>query len=99
MAFTLSNVISHTISGDLRMRVVDVTPDATTGTFDPQMGNIVAVLSTIKSMASYVNSGATRNVAVIAQNAGALGTAIVGTIAMTGCIANDVYRLVVYSKS
>ena len=99
MAFAVSNVVSNTVFGDLRIRIMDVTPDATTGTFDAGMGNLIAVLSTPKSMASFINSGSTRNIAVVAQNAGALGTSIAGNIAMTGCIANDVYRLICFAKS
>ena len=99
MAFTVSQVVTNTVFGDLRMKIINVTPDATTGTFDPGMGNVVAVLPHIKSMASFIGSGSTRNIAVVTPNAGAAGTAIVGTIAMTGCIANDVYTLVVFAKS
>lgn len=99
MAFTVSQVVTNTVVGDLRMKIINVTPDATTGTIDPGMGTLVAVLSHIKSMASFVNSGSTRNIAVISPNAGALGTTIAGTIAMTGCVANQVYTLVCYAKS
>jgi hypothetical protein len=50
----------------------------------------------IKSLASYVNSGSTRNIAVFSENAGATGTSINGTLALTGTISGDVYRVVVY---
>lgn len=99
MAFTISQVVTNTVMGDMRVKIINVTPDATAGTFDAGMGNIIAVIPTIVSMASYVNSGSTRNVAVIAVNKGATGTSIVGNVAMTGCIANDVYQLVVLAKS
>lgn len=99
MAFTVSQVVTNTVFGDLRVKIINVTPDATTGTIDPGMGTLVAVLPHVKSMASFVNSGSTRNMAVVSPNAGALGTAIAGTIAMTGCIANDVYTLVCFAKS
>jgi hypothetical protein len=99
MAFTVSQIVTNTVMGDLRVKIVNVTADATTGSFDLGMGNLVAVLSHPKSMASFVNSGSTRNMAVISPNAGVSGTSIVGTVGMTGCIAGDVYTLVAYAKS
>lgn len=99
MAATVSQVVTNTVFGDLRVKIINVTPDATTVTIDPGMGTLVAVIPSVKSMASYVNSGSTRNMAVIGVNQGALGTSIAGTIAMTGCIANDVYTLVCFAKS
>jgi hypothetical protein len=99
MAFTVSQVVTNSVFGDLRVKIVNVTPDATTGSVNLGMGALHAVIPSIKSMASYINSGATRNIAVVAVNAGPLGTAIVGEVALTGCIANDVYTLLCFSKS
>ena len=99
MAFTVSQVVTNTVVGDLRMKIVNVTADATTGSFDLGMGNLVAVIPSIKSMASFVNSGSTRHIAVVSPNAGVSGTSIVGTVGMTGCISGDVYTLVAYAKS
>lgn len=99
MAFTVSQVVTNMVWGAHRIRIINVTPDATTGVIDPGMGTLFAVLPHIKSMASFVNSGSTRNVAVISPNAGAVGTAIAGSIGMTGCIANDVYTLVCIAAS
>lgn len=99
MAFAVSQVVTNTVFGDLRVKIIDVTPDATTGTIDPGMGTLVAVLPHIKSMSSFVNSGSTRHIAVVGVNKGALGTSIAGTIAMTGCISGDVYTLVCFAKS
>lgn len=99
MAFTVSQIVTNTVWGDLRVKIVNVTPDATTGTFDAGMGNIYAVLSHPKSMASFVNSGSTRNMAVISPNLNASGAASIGVVGMTGCVANDVYTLVILAKS
>lgn len=100
MAPTVSQLVSNTVVGNMRMSIFNVTPDAATITFDTGMGrNLLAAHNSIKSLASFVNSGSTRNIAVLAVNAGALGTAIAGTLAMTGCIANDVYTVVCYAAS
>lgn len=99
MAFTVSQVVTGSVFGDMRIKIINVTPDATTGSFDAGMGNLVAVIPSIKSMQSWVGSGSTRNVAVVGINVGPVATAIVGQIALTGCVSGDVYTLICFAKS
>jgi hypothetical protein len=98
MAFTASTLV-NTVMGDLRVKIMNVSCDSTAGSIDAGMGNLIAVHAGIKSMASFVNSGSTRHIAVISPNAGTTGTTIVGTVGMTGCVSGDVYTLVCYAKS
>lgn len=103
MAFTVSQVITNTVVGDLRLKIVNVTADAATGSFDAGMGNVVAAHYSIKSQATTAvpsnPTGTNVTNPRLVINAGTTGTAIVGTIAMTSCVANDVYTLVIYAKS
>jgi len=99
MAFTVSQVVSSTVWGNLRINVLNVTPDATTGTFDTGLNGLIAVIPTIKSMASFVNSGSTRNIGVFSPNLTASGAASNGICAITGCVANNVYTVVCLGKS
>ena len=96
MAFTKS-LVTQTVLGNRRVLVYNVTPDSTAGSITTEDTIPIKWAEvSIKSMASFVNSGSTRNIAVFAENKGATGTTIAGTLAMTGTIANDVYRVVVY---
>lgn len=98
MAFTAS-LVCNTVFGNLRVVVYNVTPDSTAGSFQTALPVVSFAHNSIKSMASFVNSGSTRNIAVMTENAGPTGTSIAGSIALTGCVANDVYRVIAYGPS
>ena len=96
---TLTNVITNTVIGDLRMRTLNWTAAGTAEAADLGMGVIHDAQVSVMSQASFVNSGSTQNMARVAINVGVSGTAIVGSLALTSTISGDVYKVVVYAKS
>lgn len=98
MAFTVS-MITQSVMGKYRLAVLDVTPDATAGNFDTGLKRVTWAMQTIKSFASFVNSGNTRNLGVLSENVLDAGTSAVGFCALTGTVANNVHRVVAFGPS
>lgn len=99
MAFTKS-LITETVMGNQRVRVFNVTPDASTGSIDTGFPQVKWAEMSIKSMAAFIASGATsQTFPNYQENKGPTGTSINGTIGFSGCVSGDVYRVVVYNGS
>lgn len=84
MAFTKSTVV-NTVHGNQRLIVYDVTADAATGALATDLGSVTAVWSQAKSMASSSYS--------IKADEGVAGTAIAGTIGITGVTSGDLIQV------
>jgi hypothetical protein len=89
MAFTVSNVVRDTWGAN-KINILRVTADATTQTIDTGF-NVV-------KHASLMNEGASTS-PVMVMNAGAEGTSINGSIALSGCTAAAIYHLWVVSPA
>lgn len=98
MAFTAS-FVTDSVMGKYRTRVYNVTADGTAGNFNTGLPRVTWAMTTIKSMASFVNSGSTRHIAVMAENVLDAGTAAAGYVALTGTVSGDVYRVIAFGPS
>lgn len=89
MAFTVSNVVSDSW-GAHKINILRVTADAATQTINTG-------LNVIKH-ASLMNEGASSS-PVLVINAGAEGTSIAGSIALSACTSAAIYHLWVVSPA
>lgn len=97
MAFTVSQ-ITNTVFGNERVVVLNVTPDSAEGAVTvPGISRVVHATLTPKTQASFIASGNTsQTYPTYVENAGTTGTVIAGTVGLSGLVASNVYRLVVY---
>ncbi len=95
MAFTVTQVVTNTVFGNLRFKAIDVTADAATDSLVIGMGNIIHAQLSVKNAAS----APTMNVPVVTKNAGATGTSIVGNLALTNCVSGDKYSIIIFAAS
>ena len=86
MAFTYS-LIAETIWGNKRVQLGLITPDATTGVVNLGSKRIEHVILNFKSTTTHASN------INFALNAGTTATVITGTLAITGCVANNVYSV------
>lgn len=89
MAFTVT-INKKTVFGDMRVNMLSITADATTQTVDTGFDNIVHMDWAAKSM--------TTSTVVMNKNTGAEGTALVGSIGISGCTSGDEYYVTVYGN-
>lgn len=95
MAFTVSQIVTNTVFGNLRFKAIDVTADAATAELALGMGNIIHASLSIKKAAS----AATMNLPVVTKNQGVSGTSTVGSLALTNCVSGDQYSIIVFAAS
>jgi len=87
MAYTVSHLMS-TVMGDQRAIGARVTADAATGSWDTGLGNINIVNNAVQSGASAP--------VMFAINEGVSGTAIAGTVGITGAASGDEFLITAY---
>lgn len=99
MAFTAS-FVTDSVMGKYRLRVYDVTPDAATGSIDTGLKRVTWSFLTPKSIQAFTASGNTSYTSpTLAENALPEATAAAGYIALTGVVANNIYRVVCFGPS
>jgi hypothetical protein len=89
MAFTVAK-IHEDVHGSSRFQVLSCTADAATQAIDTGLDYVYGVSFAEQSMSSGNFS--------IRANQGAAGTAVVGTIAVTGVTSGDVFYLSVWGR-
>jgi len=87
MAFT-NSLLRRTVMGDMQVQYYSCTADALTGTIVTGMQSIDMIAITPKSL----TTGAVK----FGMNEGVAGTAIAGTLGVTGATSGDEFYAIVY---
>jgi len=87
MAYTASHLMS-TVFGNHRVVGARVTADGATGTWDTGLGNVATINNAVQSGASAP--------VMFAINEGVSGTAIAGTVGITGAASGDEFLITAY---
>lgn len=82
--------IDESVFGNKRVQMYSCVADAATGSFDTSLSFVDIVSTAFKSM--------TTGGAKFAINKGVSGTAIVGTVAVTGMTSGDEFYITVYGR-
>lgn len=100
MAFTVSQ-ITNSVFGNMRVIFLDITPDSAEGAVVvPGMARVIASTLTPRKQATFVASGNTsQSYPTVVDNAGTTGTVAAGSLGISGVVANNVYRAVVYGTA
>lgn len=98
MAFAVSSIV-NTVFGDAGVSVQQVTPDAAEGTVVTGLPVVRFALVSERKRATFVASGNTaQSYTNFVINAGTTGTAALGTIGFSGCVANSIFYLVSFGS-
>jgi len=89
MAYS-NSLLERTTQGNLAVQIYSCVADAATGTIVTGFNQVVAMSYVPKSM----STGASK----FKMNLGVSGTAIAGTIAVTGAASGDEFYLTVYGR-
>lgn len=92
MAFSFTKS-ADTVFGNQRVIQGILSADSAEGTFAFGLNSIAHVQATPKSAPTSTSRGTSFRI-----NVGSTGTAIAGTLALTGCVSGDTYYVTVYGS-
>lgn len=85
-----ATLLDQTIVGNKRVQFYSCVADAATGTFDTALSFVDCIQVAPKSMTTAAGK--------FVCNKGTTGTAIVGTVSVTGIVSGDEFYLTVYGR-